>query len=167
MIKSIIDFFELPLEKREEIQSWVRAIVEKYKLNDICEMIIFHLCKQYCVYLYSELDLDYFYLNFFNDKEAIDKNIERLFKKQIVGYRIRDEREGKSIYLRHEIIKKFDENYEAGFGTHNDKDIVDFLEENKDREDFVIIDMNTNKEVSVKEAVDIMIQNSSIQDLGE
>lgn len=167
MIKSIIDFFELPIEKREEIQSWVRAIVEKYKLNDVCEMIIFHLCKQYCVYLYSELDLDYFYSQFFSDKETIDKNVERLFKKQIVDYRIRDEREGKSIYLRYEIIKKFDENYEAGFGTHSDKDIVDFLEENKDREDFVIIDMNTNKQVSVKEAVDIMIKNSSVQDLGE
>ena len=167
MIKSIIDFFELPLEKREEIQSWVRAIVEKHKLNNVCEYIIFQLCKQYCVDLYSEIELKYFYCQFAGDKETIDKNVERLFKKQIVGYRIRDGREGKSIYLRHEIIKKFDENYEAGFGTHSDKDIVDFLEENKDREDFVIIDMNTNKQVSVKEAVDIMIQNSSIQDLGE
>lgn len=44
----------------------------------------------------------------------------------------------------------------------NDKNIIDFLEENQNREDFEIIDLNTNKKVSVQEAVDIMIKNSSI-----
>ncbi|WP_158639843.1 hypothetical protein [Brachyspira aalborgi] len=44
----------------------------------------------------------------------------------------------------------------------NDKNIIDFLEENQNREDFEIIDLNTNKKVSVQECVDIMIKNSSI-----
>ena len=44
----------------------------------------------------------------------------------------------------------------------NDKNIIDFLEENQNREDFEIIDLNTNKKVSVQEAVDIMIKNSAI-----
>ena len=43
-----------------------------------------------------------------------------------------------------------------------DKNIIDFLEENQNREDFEIIDLNTNKKVSVQECVDIMIKNSSI-----
>ncbi|WP_432631583.1 hypothetical protein [Brachyspira sp.] len=162
MIKYLRSFFDLTSEQREEMLNWVNEIVKKYKLNDVCEMIIFHLCMQYCFDLYSELDLDYFYSNFYSDKETIDKNIERLFKKSIVGY-IRNTQERKSIYLRDEIIKKFDENFEEGFSTHSDKNIVDFLEENKDREDFAIIDMNTDKQVSVQEAVDIMIKNSSIQ----
>ena len=33
----------------------------------------------------------------------------------------------------------------------NDKNIIDFLEENQNREDFEIIDLNTNKKVSVQE----------------
>ena len=49
----------------------------------------------------------------------------------------------------------------------NDKNIVDFLEENQNREDFEIIDLNTNKKVSVQECVDIMIKNSSIYDDSE
>ena len=44
----------------------------------------------------------------------------------------------------------------------NDKNIIDFLEENQNREDFEIIDLNTNKKVFVQECVDIMIKNSSI-----
>lgn len=44
----------------------------------------------------------------------------------------------------------------------NDKNIIDFLEENQNREDFEIIDLNTNKKVSVQECVDIMIKNSAI-----
>ena len=44
----------------------------------------------------------------------------------------------------------------------NDKNIIDFLEENQNREDFELIDLNTNKKVSVQECVDIMIKNSSI-----
>lgn len=44
----------------------------------------------------------------------------------------------------------------------NDKNIIDFLEENQNREDSEIIDLNTNKKVSVQECVDIMIKNSSI-----
>lgn len=44
----------------------------------------------------------------------------------------------------------------------NDKNIIDFLEENQNREDFEIINLNTNKKVSVQECVDIMIKNSSI-----
>ena len=44
----------------------------------------------------------------------------------------------------------------------NDKNIIDFLEENQNREDFEIIDLNTNKKVSVQECVDIMIKKSSI-----
>lgn len=64
--------------------------------------------------------------------------------------------------MKDDIIKNFDDNFEEGFSNTNDKNIIDFLKENEEREDFEIIDMNTNKKVSIQECVDLMIKNSSI-----
>lgn len=159
-ITQIKDFFDLPIEVRESISKFKNSIVKKYKLNDVCELILFHLCKQYCIDGYSEVDLNYLFNKCALDEYTIKKNIQKLFKKQIIGHRIKANED--AIFLRDEIIKNFDANFEEEFSNTNDKSIVDFLEENQNREDFEIIDLNTNKKVSVQEAVDIMIKNSSI-----
>ena len=150
----------MPIEVRESISEFKNSIVKTYKLNNVCELILFHLCKQYCIDGYSEVDLNYLFNKFALDEDTIKKNIQKLFKKQIIGYSIKANED--TIFLRDEIIKNFDANFEEGFSNTNDKNIVDFLEENQNREDFEIIDLNTNKKLSVQEAVDLMIKNSSI-----
>ena len=96
----------------------------------------------------------------YNVNKEIVENADILFQKEIIGYRIR--KGGDKIYLKDDIIKNFDDNFEEGFSNTNDKNIIDFLKENEEREDFEIIDMNTNKKVSIQECVDLMIKNSSI-----
>ena len=160
MIQTVKDFFDLPIETRERISEFKNGITEKYKVNDVGELILFHLCKQYCADGYSELDLDYLFEKLNPDRKEIVENADILFQKEIIGYRIR--KGGDKIYLKDDIIKNFDDNFEEGFSNTNDKNIIDFLKENEDGEDFKIIDMNTNKEVSIQECVDLMIKNSSV-----
>mgnify|MGYP007054410235 FL=1 len=160
MIQTVKDFFDLPIETRERISEFKNGITEKYKVNDVGELILFHLCKQYCADGYSELDLDYLFGKLNPDRKEIVENADILFQKEIIGYRIR--KGGDKIYLKDDIIKNFDDNFEEGFSNTNDKNIIDFLKENEESEDFEIIDMNTNKKVSIQECVDLMIKNSSI-----
>lgn len=160
MIQTVKDFFDLSIETRERISEFKNGITEKYNVNDVGELILFHLCKQYCIDGYSELDLDYLFEKFNLDRKEIVENADILFQKEIIGYRIR--KGGDKIYLKDDIIKNFDDNFEEGFSNTNDKNIIDFLKENEDGEDFKIIDMNTNKEVSIQECVDLMIKNSSV-----
>lgn len=94
-ITQIKDFFDLPIEEN--------SIVKKYKLNNVCELILFHLCQQYFIDGYSEVDLNYLLNKCALDEDTIKKNIQKLFKKQIIGYSIKANED--TIFLRDEIIK--------------------------------------------------------------
>ena len=89
MIQTVKDFFDLPIETRERISEFKNGITEKYNVNDVGELILFHLCKQYCADGYSELDLDYLFEKLNPDRKEIVENADILFQKEIIGYRIR------------------------------------------------------------------------------
>lgn len=130
-------FFDLPQEARETITNVLNNIVDNYKLNEVCEIILFQFLKQFYTEQYSELDYTFLINKIVLSSSSIKKNLKGLVRKGILQLKNQDERE---IYqLSEDILKPFDEN-----------------------EDIKIIDMNTNKEVSVKECVDTMLKNSGV-----
>lgn len=136
-------FFDLSQEARETITNVLNNIVYDYKLNEVCEIILFQFLKQFYTEQYSELDYTFLINKIVLSSSSIKRNLTTLIKKGILTTT-----NNKIYRLSEEILKDYDD-LAAQKQFYENKNIK-------------IIDMNTNKEVSIKECVDIMIKNSDV-----